>query len=116
MDKRDWNYEAKIIFKKILEERNIKYNDLVHALNDRGIDESYNSIVTKVNRGTFSFAPDLGDGSTINPNTGEITNGVHEDFATVLPQEDLKVFTKEYPRPKNALLGDDAIIKYLHLN
>jgi len=28
----------------------------VHALNDRGIDESYNSIVTKVNRGTFSFA------------------------------------------------------------
>jgi len=56
MDKKDWNYEAKIIFKKILEERNIKYNDLVHALNDRGIDENYNSIVTKVNRGTFSFA------------------------------------------------------------
>ena len=56
MDKKDWNYEAKTIFKKILEERNIKYNDLVHALNDRGIDESYNSIVTKVNRGTFSFS------------------------------------------------------------
>ena len=56
MDKKDWNYEAKIIFKKILEERNIKYNDLVHALNEVGIEESYNSIVMKINRGTFSFS------------------------------------------------------------
>ena len=56
MNNKDWNNEAKIIFKAILEEKNIKYNDLVHALNDRGIDESYNSIVMKINRGTFSFA------------------------------------------------------------
>ena len=56
MNNKDWNNEAKIIFKAILEEKNIKYNELVHALNDAGIDESYNSIVMKINRGTFSFS------------------------------------------------------------
>ena len=44
------------------------------------------------------------------------TGGVQEDFVTILPQEDLKVFTKKNPRPKNAIIGDDAIIKYLDLH
>lgn len=34
MNNKDWNNETKIIFKAILEEKNIKYNELVHALND----------------------------------------------------------------------------------
>ncbi len=42
-------------------------------------------------------------------------NGIKEDFVTILPQEDLKVFTEENPRPSNAIIGDEQIIKYLNL-
>ncbi len=42
-------------------------------------------------------------------------NGIKEDFVTILPQEDLKVFTKETPRPSDAIMGDEAIIKHLKL-
>ena len=41
------------------------------------------------------------------------TGGVQENFITILPLEDLKVFTKKNPRPNSAIEGDDAIIKYL---
>lgn len=42
--------------------------------------------------------------------------GVQEDFVKILPQDDLKIFTKENPRPANAIMGDKAVIKYLNLN
>ncbi len=42
-------------------------------------------------------------------------NGIKEDFVTILPMEQLKVFTNENPRPKDALLGNKAVIKYLKL-
>jgi len=42
--------------------------------------------------------------------------GVQEDFVKILPQDDLKIFTKENPRPANAIMGDKAVIKYLDLN
>lgn len=45
-----------------------------------------------------------------------ITNGVLEDFITLLPEDDLKVFTAKKPRPTNALIGDDAVIAYLNLD
>ncbi|MGB5556219.1 MAG: acetylxylan esterase [Flavobacteriaceae bacterium] len=45
-----------------------------------------------------------------------ITNGVLEDFITLLPEDDLKVFTAKKPRPTNALIGDDAVIAYLDLD
>ena len=45
-----------------------------------------------------------------------ITNGVHEDFVKILAQDDLKVFTKENPRPKDALIGDKAVMKYLGMD
>jgi hypothetical protein len=41
---------------------------------------------------------------------------VHEDFVTVLPPDDLKVFTQENPRPKNALQGDEAVMAYLGIH
>lgn len=44
------------------------------------------------------------------------TNGVQEDFVTILPQDDLKVFTAANPRPTDALMGDKAIIAYLNLD
>ena len=44
-----------------------------------------------------------------------ITDGVHEDFVTILPEDDLKVFTTANPRPSNAIIGDEAIIAHLNL-
>lgn len=40
-------------------------------------------------------------------------NGYVEDFATVLPKEELSVFTGEHPMPANALQGDEAVMGYL---
>lgn len=40
---------------------------------------------------------------------------VNEEFVTVLPTNELKVFTEKNPLPTDALLGDDAIMKYLNL-
>ncbi|WP_223170160.1 acetylxylan esterase [Maribacter aquimaris] len=45
-----------------------------------------------------------------------ITTGVQEDFVTILPQDDLKVFTKTHPRPENAIMGDQAIMDYLGIH
>lgn len=42
-------------------------------------------------------------------------NGFDESFITFLPEEDLGVFTKEYPMPANALQGNDAVLKALNL-
>ncbi len=44
-----------------------------------------------------------------------ITDGVQEDFVTILPEDDLKVFTANNPRPSDAIIGDKAIIEYLNL-
>ncbi len=42
-------------------------------------------------------------------------NSIQEDFVTILPQEKLKVFTENNPRPNDAIIGDENIIKYLNL-
>lgn len=42
-------------------------------------------------------------------------NGYKEDFVTILPREQLEVFTKEHPRPRNLLQGDQAVIDYLKI-
>jgi len=50
-------------------------------------------------------------------NTGAVdwTPTVNEDFVTVLPANQLRVFTKENPMPAGALKGDKAIKGYLGL-
>uniref|UniRef100_UPI0032178D60 alpha/beta hydrolase n=1 Tax=uncultured Draconibacterium sp. TaxID=1573823 RepID=UPI0032178D60 len=40
-------------------------------------------------------------------------NGYREDFVTVLPPDDLKVFSESNPIPEGALQGDEEVIKYL---
>ena len=42
-------------------------------------------------------------------------NGIREDFVTILPPDQLKVFTDEFPRPADAFLGNEAIIKKIGL-
>jgi uncharacterized protein len=41
---------------------------------------------------------------------------VNEDFVTILPEDQLRVYTEENPMPSDALMGDDAVIKYLGLD
>jgi len=43
-------------------------------------------------------------------------NGFDESFITILPEEDLRVFTAEHPIPVTALKGNDAVVKHLILN
>lgn len=43
------------------------------------------------------------------------TPTVNEEFVTILPANELKVFTEKNPRPTDALLGDDVIMNYLNL-
>ena len=45
-----------------------------------------------------------------------ITNSVQEDFVSILPQDDLKIFTANNPRPSDAIIGDEALMRYLNLN
>lgn len=40
---------------------------------------------------------------------------IREDFVTILPEDKLRVYTKNDPIPSDALLGDDAIMSYLSL-
>ncbi|GHC02774.1 hypothetical protein GCM10007047_19310 [Cerasicoccus arenae] len=40
--------------------------------------------------------------------------GYDESFVTILPPEELRVFNDEYPRPENALIGDDAVMEALN--
>ncbi len=42
-------------------------------------------------------------------------NGYSEDFVTILPPEDLKVFNMENPKPKNLLRGNQAVMEYLKI-
>jgi len=43
------------------------------------------------------------------------TPTVNEDFVTILPSDDLRVYTPENPMPADALMGNKAIMDYLHL-
>lgn len=40
---------------------------------------------------------------------------VKEDFVTILPRNQLRVYTEDNPMPDDALKGNDAVIKYLNL-
>lgn len=39
--------------------------------------------------------------------------GIKEDFVSILPQDDLKVFSTSSPLPQNALSGDKEVLTYL---
>lgn len=41
--------------------------------------------------------------------------GYQEDFVTIFPPEELKVFTEQNPRPKSALQGNEAVMNYLKI-
>ena len=52
----NWNEQVNGILKVQLARKNIKYHVLARRLNAIGIEENQNTIATKLNRGTFSFA------------------------------------------------------------
>ena len=56
MDDDKWKAHAKNLLKAELTRRGIGYDMLVAKLRAIGVDENYNSVNTKLNRGSFSFA------------------------------------------------------------
>ena len=50
-------------------------------------------------------------------NSGRVSwePAINENFVTILPENQLKVYTDDNPMPSDALMGNDAIIKYLNL-
>jgi len=48
-------------------------------------------------------------------NTGKVSFNptVNENFVTILPQNQLRVFTEAHPVPQDALKGDEAVMDYL---
>jgi hypothetical protein len=55
MQAQDWKASAKNILKAELTRKGVDYETLVTKLNELGIEENYNSINTKINRGSFTF-------------------------------------------------------------
>jgi len=50
-------------------------------------------------------------------NTGKVEfhGSVKEDFVTVLSEDELRVFSDANPRPKDALMGDEAVMNFLKI-
>lgn len=55
MNTQDWKASAKNILKAELKRKGVDYDTLAEKLNELGVEENYNSINTKINRGTFTF-------------------------------------------------------------
>ncbi len=45
----------------------------------------------------------------------KVNDRYHEDFVSVLSKEDLMVYDSSHPVPKDALQGDEAVMKYLNI-
>jgi len=55
MEAHDWKASAKNILKSELTRKGVDYETLAAKLKELGIEENYNSINTKINRGAFTF-------------------------------------------------------------
>lgn len=55
MDSQDWKSSAKNILKAELVRKGVDYETLAEKLKSIGVEESYNSINIKINRGAFTF-------------------------------------------------------------
>lgn len=55
MQAQDWKASAKNILKAELKRKGVDYESLSEKLKVFGVEESYNSINTKINRGSFTF-------------------------------------------------------------
>jgi DNA (cytosine-5)-methyltransferase 1 len=55
METTDWKSTAKNTLKAELARKGVDYETLATKLKEIGVDENYNSINTKINRGTFTF-------------------------------------------------------------
>jgi len=55
MTEQEWKTQAKNWLKSQLTLKGMSYEELANKLQAMGIEENYNSINTKINRGTFNF-------------------------------------------------------------
>lgn len=56
MKQDDWRIQAANFLKAELASNGIDYVQLTEQLNSIGVDETYQAVAAKINRGTFSFA------------------------------------------------------------
>lgn len=56
MNEEEWKRNAKNLLKAELKRRGIDYETLVAKLKAIGVNENYNSVNSKLNRGAFTFA------------------------------------------------------------
>lgn len=56
MPQEDWNQDASNLLKAELARDNVKYDELLIRLKALGVNETYQSLAAKINRGTFSFS------------------------------------------------------------
>lgn len=52
----EWKKEATRFMKSVMARNGVKYEDLVDRLKEIGVEETYVSVLNKINRGAFSFA------------------------------------------------------------
>ncbi|WP_434782381.1 DUF6471 domain-containing protein [Ferrovum myxofaciens] len=55
MNEEEWKKNAKNTLKAELKRRGVSYEMLVAKLKAMGVDENYNTVNTKLNRGSFTF-------------------------------------------------------------
>lgn len=56
MKRDDWSIQAANFLKAALARNGVDYIQLTEKLNSIGVDETYQAVSAKINRGTFSFA------------------------------------------------------------
>ena len=77
MNDSEWKCHAKNFLKAELVRRDVGYETLVEKLNKIGVEETYHSINTKINRGTFSFAFALQCLSAVGAHESILIGGSH---------------------------------------
>lgn len=56
MDKKDWFAKAANLLKSEIKKNGLDYKKLTERLHQIGVEDSYDAVANKINRGSFSFA------------------------------------------------------------
>lgn len=111
-DGADWTKNTPIIEYPYIQKVYSLYNAEHHAKNVHLPAEKHDYGYSKRAAAYIFFAYYL----KLNTGKVEFDGSVKEDFVTVLPEDELRVFTEANPRPKDALMGDVAVMNFLKIN
>jgi dienelactone hydrolase len=108
-DGMDWTKNTPIIEYPYIQKVYSLYNAEHHAKNVHLPAEKHDYGYSKRAAAYIFFAYYL----KLNTGKVEFDGSVKEDFVTVLPEDDLRVYNESNPRPKDALMGDEAVMSFL---